>query len=159
MHKTDLALPLVLRISCKVNTLVWDLPVLRGESREEAAAYKKALQHRSNTLVIASSLAKKCPDTDMSVFLTSACVVPLEMEPFCARKNNKYGVYFVDTHCLSKMKDASLNVVVVDLGPAALSGVVSSDDLYLQVIQFTIYVTIRSFQTLKALIALFMSKD
>lgn len=69
----------------------------------------------------------------MSVFLTSACVMAPEMEPFCARKNNKYGVYFVDTHCLSRIKEASLHVVVVDLGPAALSGVVSSDDLYLQV--------------------------
>lgn len=95
--------------------------------------YKESILQVSNTLTIAASLAKKCPDSHMSSFLAGACLVAPEMEPYCSRKNNKYGVYFVDTHCLSRMRAAGLHVTTIDLGAAAASGIVSSDDLYLQV--------------------------
>lgn len=109
------------------------LPILKDNTKEGLENYRKELQQVSNTIVIASSLAKKCPDMEISNFLANACLLSPEMEPFCARKNNKYGVYFVDTHTLSRMKDAGLHVVAIDLGAASTSGVVSSDDLYLQV--------------------------
>ncbi len=46
------------------------------------------------------------------------------------RKDNKYGVYIINTHVLAEMRKVDLPMVVIDLGVEVSSGTVSADYLY-----------------------------
>ncbi|KAL6063483.1 CAZy families GT2 protein (Fragment), variant 3 [Balamuthia mandrillaris] len=80
--------------------------------------------------VVAHCLAQNCPIHFLRQVLLGTCLVPQTIEPFCRRKDCKYGVYFVNTHTLKRMRDLGLPLALVDLSSEIESGTVSPDHIY-----------------------------
>lgn len=86
-----------------------------------------------STTIIASCLARNCPDINLKNILIGSCILPHNLEPYCSRKNDKYGIYFCNSDTLKEMQNIGFQIEVIDFGVAASSRTVNPDDLYLQV--------------------------
>lgn len=67
----------------------------------------------------------------------------------------KYGVFFCNSHTLSEMRKLGLQVEVVDLGSVSASGMVTIDQLYLQVLYCQLKLPVCCTNLVMQLISLF----
>lgn len=87
----------------------------------------------SPSLVIASCLARACPQPTLQYTFKNIFPLPQAVQPYCQRRDNKYGVFFCSTSTLRTMRQSGLWVEAIDLGAARATGIASMDEFYLQV--------------------------
>lgn len=103
-------------------------------------AYNILLGSVSPSFVIASCLARACPLPSLQHTFDNIFPLPKTVQPYCQRRDNKYGVFFCSTSTLRAMRQAGLWVSVLDLGAARATGIASIDEFYLQVSHIIIVV-------------------
>jgi hypothetical protein len=88
----------------------------------------------TGTQLVASCLARACPDSRFQDIFTGACRLPEEIEPFVERKDG-YGIFFCDSGTMNRMQEVGVKVEDIDFRQEFLSGTVSSDEYYLRILQ------------------------
>eukprot|EP00656_Telonema_subtile_P055937 TRINITY_DN8825_c0_g1_i1.p1 TRINITY_DN8825_c0_g1~~TRINITY_DN8825_c0_g1_i1.p1 ORF type:complete len:1950 (-),score=403.34 TRINITY_DN8825_c0_g1_i1:127-5976(-) len=88
----------------------------------------------TGTQLVASCLARACPDSRFQDIFTGACRLPEEIEPFVERKDG-YGIFFCDSGTQNRMQEVGIQVEEIDFRQEFLSGTVSSDEYYLRILQ------------------------
>lgn len=86
--------------------------------------------------VVLHSLAMACDLVDARKILIGAFPLPIDIEPYARLKSPPacFSLYFVDSHVLRELERLQMPVEVIDLHVAALSGLVTNDELYLRII-------------------------